>query len=97
MLREIQNVAVSHLISDLGKSSEELSFESNEADTEEDYTSDPKQSLEDVLNGTESVKLNGSDEQIIKELIKEHVPKASKAGNEKMVAFGHIIAQKCVH
>ena len=92
-------MAVSHLISDLGKSSEELSFESNEADTEEDYSSDPKQSLEDVLNGTESLKLNGSDEQydIIKELIKEHVPKASKAGNEKMVAFGHIIAHKCVH
>ena len=90
-------MTLSHLISDLGKSSEELSFESNEADTEEDYSSDPKQSLDGVLNGTESVWLNDSDEQIIKELIKEHVPKAAKAGNEKMVAFVHIIAQKCVH
>ena len=76
-------MTLSHLISDLGKSSEELSFESNEADTVEDYSSDQKQSLEGTLVGTESVKLNGSDKQIIKELIKEHVPKSSKAGNEK--------------
>ena len=85
---------MSHLISDLGKSSEELSFESNETDTTETDKPDQKQNLEKSLNAIESLNLNDSDTQLIKALIKEPVPESSKAGNEKIVVLIHINAQK---